>query len=233
MWWRQINVGLVLPLAILAFLISAKAETTETDQVQLQLDVLINGHPLNLIAAFVQMPDGKLASTRSELTELGVAVSGDGAPDEIILLDALPGVSYVYDDSMQSIELELPSTMRLARRLQAGGEGEFIEAQSGTGLVVNYTGYGAANYDIPNGIETFNGASLTLDARGFSKLGTIRQTGIIGTTTFSDFTVLRLDTTLSHSDQNSMLSYRLGDIIVDAARPAGWRPGATQFCAAP
>ena len=213
MWRRQINVGLVLPFAILVFLISAKAETTETDQVQLQLDVLINGHPLNLIAAFVQMPDGKLASTRSELTELGVAVPGDGAPDEIILLDALPGVSYVYDDSMQSVELELPSTTRLARRLQAGGEGEFIEAQSGTGLVVNYTGYGAANYDIPNGIETFNGASLTLDARGFSKLGTIRQTGIIGTTTFSDFTVLRLDTTLSHSDQNSMLSYRLGDII--------------------
>lgn len=213
MWPRPSKAGLVLPLTVLAFMISAEAETTDSDQAQLQLDVRVNGYSLNLIAAFVQTPDGRIASTRSELTELGVVVPGDGAPEEVIGLDALPGVSYVYDDATQSIELELPSTMRLARKLEAGGEGEFIEAQSGTGLVVNYTGYGAANYDIPNGIDSFDGASLSIDARGFSKLGTIRQTGIIGTTTFSEFTVLRLDTTITHSEQESMLSYRLGDII--------------------
>ncbi len=213
MWSPPSKLGLFLPLTVLAFLIPAAAEMADSGQAQLQLDVRVNGYSLNLIAAFVQTPDGRIASTRSELTELGVAVPGDGAPEEVIGLDALPGVSYVYDDATQSIELELPSTMRLARKLEAGGEREFIAAQSGTGLVVNYTGYGAANYDIPNGIDSFDGASLSIDARGFSKLGTIRQTGIIGTTTFSEFTALRLDTTLSHSDQESMLSYRLGDII--------------------
>ena len=213
MWWRLTNFGFVLPLAVIASLSFANAETTETDQVQLQLDVRVNGYSLNLIAAFLQMPDGKIAATRAELVELGVAVPGDGVPEEIVVLDSLPDVSYVYDDAMQSIELELPNDLRLAKKLEAAGEDEFIAAQSSTGLVVNYTGYGAANYDLPSGLETFNGASLSLDARAFSNYGSIRQTGIIGTTTFSEFTALRLDTTWQYSDQASMLSYRLGDII--------------------
>jgi len=211
-WWRRTRAGLAFLIALLLNSPLARAEPADSAPVQLQLDVRVNGYPLNLIAAFTQLPDGKIASPRSELIELGVAVPGEGAADELIVLDTLSGVSYVYDESSQSIELELPNAARLARDLDGGG-GEFIAAQSGTGLVLNYAAYAAAGYDIPDSRAVSDGGSLSLDARAFSKFGTVRQTGILGTTTFSDFTALRLDTTWAYSDQNSMRSYRLGDIV--------------------
>ena len=92
-WWRRTSAGLAVLIAFLLASPMARADTADSAQVQLQLEVLVNGYPLNLVAAFVQMPDGKIASPRSELVELGVAVPGSGAPEEIIVLDTLPGVS--------------------------------------------------------------------------------------------------------------------------------------------
>jgi len=211
-WWRRTRAGLACLIALLLNSPLARAEPVDSAPVQLQLDVRINGFPLNLIAGFAQLPDGKVASPRSELTELGVVVPGEGADDELIVLDTLSGVSYVYDESNQSIELELPNSARLARDLD-GGNGEFLPAESGNGVVLNYTAYAAGGYDIPDSRALTDGGSLSLDGRAFSKFGTLRQTGILGTTTFSDFTALRLDTTWSYSDQKAMRSYHLGDII--------------------
>jgi outer membrane usher protein len=212
-WWRRTNAGLAVLIAFLLALPVARADTADSGEVQLQLDVRVNGYPLNLVAAFVQMPDGKIASPRSELTELGVAVPGDGAPEELIVLDTLTSLSYVYDESAQSIELELPNAARLAKNLDATGGQEFTKAESGSGLVLNYTGYASADYNLPDARAAVDGASLSLDARAFSKFGTLRQTAILGTTTFSDFTALRLDSTWSFSDQQSMRTYRIGDIV--------------------
>ncbi len=211
-WWRRTRAGLAFLIALLLNSPLARAEPVDSNPVQLQLDVRENGYPLNLIAAFTQLPDGKIASPRSELTELGVAVPGEGAADELIVLDTLTGVSYVYDESSQTIELDLPDSARLARDLD-GERGEFIAAQGGTGVVLNYTAYASAGYDIPDSRTATDGGSLSLDARAFSQFGTLRQTGILGTTTFSDFTALRLDTTWSYSDQQSMRSYHLGDVV--------------------
>jgi outer membrane usher protein len=213
-WWRRTSTGWVILIALALASPCAEAETPDSAQVQLQLDVHVNGYPLNLIAAFVEMPDGRIGSPRSELRDLGIAVPGEGPDDEIIVLDSLKGVSYVYDDANQSIEIELPDAARLAKDIKVGGDsGETPEATSGTGMVVNYSLYGSAGYDIPNSLAAVDGASLSLDARAFSKFGTLRQTGIIGTTTFSDFTALRLDTTWSYSSPQSMRTYRIGDIV--------------------
>ena len=64
----------------------ARAETAMPEPVELQLEVKVNGFPLNLIAAFMQSPDGEIASTRGELAELGVAAPGEGPPDELVAL---------------------------------------------------------------------------------------------------------------------------------------------------
>lgn len=210
---RRTSAGLAVLIAFFLALPVARAGTPDSEPVPLQLDVRVNGYTLNLIAAFSQMPDGRLASTRSELTELGVAVPGEGPPDEVIVLDSLPGVSYVYDESSQAIELELPDAARLARDLTPSDGPELLEAQSGTGLVLNYTAFAAADYDIPATQGGINGGSLNLDARGFSRYGTLRQTGIVGTTTFADMTAVRLDTVWSYSDQSAMRTYRLGDVV--------------------
>ena len=173
----------------------------------------MNGFPLNVIGAFALMADGKVASPRSELQELGVAVSGDGPPEELIVLDTIAGLSYVYDEEMQTIALEVATTSRVAKDIDASGKGDLPEPVSSNGLVLNYSAYAAASYDIPDALMDVNGGSLSLDARGFSNWGTIQQTGVIGTTTFADMTVLRLDTVWSYSDQKRLLSYRLGDVV--------------------
>src|SRR5262245_23320899 len=92
-WWRRTSAGLAFLFALFTALPLARADTADSAQVQLQLDVSINGYPLNLIAAFIQLPDGRIASTRGELMEIGVAVPGDGAPDETIKLDQIAGLS--------------------------------------------------------------------------------------------------------------------------------------------
>ncbi|HEY5364390.1 MAG TPA: hypothetical protein VIJ49_09335, partial [Aestuariivirga sp.] len=44
----------------------------------LQLEVLIDGYKINLVAAFNHLPDGGLSSARSELGEIGIKVPGEG-----------------------------------------------------------------------------------------------------------------------------------------------------------
>jgi outer membrane usher protein len=225
---RRTNVGSALLIAILLASPAAHAQTADaetadapavdSEPLPLQLEVSVNGYSLKLIAAFTQLPDGKIVSTRAELTELGVAVPEGGPPEEQIVLDTIPGLSYVYDDSAQSIEIELPDAARLAKRLKMSGEREFVEAQSGNGLVLNYLAFGESTYDFEDSESAINGASATLDARGFSRFGTLRQTGILGTTTFSDLTAVRLDTIWSYSDQEAMRTYRLGDIVSGGLR---------------
>ncbi|MFT3988416.1 fimbria/pilus outer membrane usher protein [Aestuariivirga sp.] len=217
-WLLQSKVLVCLLIVLLLAIQPARADSAGAEGTDLQLDVRINGYPSNLIAAFRQMPDGHMASPRSELKELGVAVP-DGPPGDIIQLNTIPGLSYVYDPDTQSIALELPNSSRIAKSLGNNPfADDFARASPGTGLLVNYTAFGAGNYDIPGEDADFSGANVTLDARAFSRFGTLRQSGLLGTTAFDDVKALRLDTTWAYSDQQRMLSYRLGDIISGGLR---------------
>jgi outer membrane usher protein len=186
---------------------------SESPLLDLQLEVKINGYAISLVAGFKMLDDGHIATQRSELEEIGIAVPGSGKPEEVIALDDLPGLSYVYDEENQAIELEVPDNLRLARNIEAQPKQDMPVAEAAPGIAVNYTAFAAASYDIPRSDESFDGANLSLDARAFSKFGTLRQTGIVGTTRFNDAAITRLDTTFSWSDQKRMVTYRLGDII--------------------
>ena len=205
--------GLVFLIALTLAQLHPAPASAEPEPVQLQLEVKVNGYPLDLIASFSQLADGKIASPRSELAELGIAAPGEGPDDELITLSAIPGLSYVYDDLNQAIELEVPNTSRIAKSLDSGNQGELIESSSGNGFAVNYSAYAAASYNIEDALAGLNGGSLSLDGRAFSNFGVVQQTGIIGTTTFSDMTALRLDTSWSYPDEQRMMTYRLGDIV--------------------
>lgn len=200
---------------LLAFLLAlgiGPAAAGETEPVPLQLEVQMNGFPLNVIGAFALLPDGKIGSPRSELIELGIAVP-EGAPDDIVPLNSIAGLSYVYDEETQTIALEVAEGSREAKEVDAAGGKTDLEPTSSTGLAVNYTAYSAASYNIADEIAGLNGGSVSFDARAFSRFGTLQQTGILGTTTFADMTAVRLDTTWNYSDEKRALSYRLGDIV--------------------
>lgn len=212
-WLRGTRAGLGLLLFLALSAPNARAAEDDSAEVQLQLEVRINNHPLNVLAAFALLPDGQIASPRSELQELGIAVPTEVGSDDLIPLKSIQGLSYVYDQDAQTIDLELPDASRIARKLDSQNDKPVEAARSGTGLVINYSAYASANYDLPNDLGAFNGSSISLDARAFSPYGTLSQSAIVGSTTFSDFTALRLDTTWSYSDQGRMLSYNLGDIV--------------------
>lgn len=206
------DLSLALLFALLLALVIGPAEAEETELVPLQLEVQLNGFPLNVIGAFALLPDGKIGSPRSELIELGIAVS-EGAPQDIVPLNSIAGLSYVYDEETQTIALEVADGSREAKEVDAAGGKTDLEPTSSTGLAFNYTAFSAASYNIADDISGLNGGSISFDARAFSRFGTLQQTGIVGTTTFADMTALRLDTTWSYSDEKRALSYRLGDIV--------------------
>ena len=197
----------------------------------LQLDVLINGYAIDLIAAFVQLPGGGFSSARSELQQLGLKVSGKGNDSEQINLASIEGLNYEYDQDKQTINLKISDAGRETRSIAITPPREMLQAESDLGVVLNYTGYGAANYDLGLGASHFNGASVTLDARAFSKFGVVQQSGILGTTTFSDFTATRLDTNWTYANQERAETYTVGDIIsgsLNWTRPVRFGGGQVQ-----
>lgn len=179
----------------------------------LQLDVLINGYKLDLVAAFILLPDGAMTSTRSELRELGLKVPGEGKDDEQINLSSIEGLIFKYDDAQQTIDLHVSDAGREAKSISVIPKKEMLPAESDIGFVLNYSGYGAANLDLGGTATQFSGASINLDARAFSKFGVVQQTGVVGTTTFSEFSPIRLDTSWSYSNQDRAETYIVGDFI--------------------
>jgi outer membrane usher protein len=205
-----------LAIAIFAmFALRAGAGLATTDGARpLQLEILINGDKSGLLGSFLLLADGNLAARRSELIEAGVKVPGAGQPDDVIVLNELLGDKFKYDEPTQTISFDLENSQRIARAFDAmGNGGPRIPVSTGWGSVLNYTLYGSEASGPNTRQPGFSGGSATLEARAFSPYGTLSQTGIVGTTTTRDMTVLRLDTTFVYSDHESLITYRAGDSI--------------------
>jgi outer membrane usher protein len=178
----------------------------------LQLEVSVNGEASQQIGAFLQLPDGEIAATRAELTALGVKVP-DGPSDELLRLKDIPQVEYSYDAMQQTIAIALADTQRLPEILNLRPSIEYRAPQRTTGAFLNYTAFLSGAYGNANARGGVTGGSLNLDGHVFSPFGTLSQSGIVGTTSFDDATVLRLDTSWSYSTPETMRSSRAGDLI--------------------
>jgi outer membrane usher protein len=180
----------------------------------LQLEVLIAGQSTNLLAAFVQLPDGRLAATRKELRDVGVKPPGKGEDGDVVVLSTIPDLNYVYDEPAQKIVLTLPFELRMPHEIDARGEVRRPDAvKAGYGAVLNYTLYASSVKEVDQKVLAFSGASAQLDARLFTPLGYVQQTGILGATVERDVDVLRLESTFVHSDPETAITYRAGDAI--------------------
>ncbi len=88
-----------------------------------------------------------------------------------------------------------------------------LAVQSDWGTALNYTLFGASTKQTGKSQFAFSGANASLDARLFSPYGTLTQSAIMGTTTAREIDTLRLETTFTYSDQETMRTYRGGDLI--------------------
>jgi outer membrane usher protein len=203
----------VAVFAVIALRASAGLATTEGAR-PLQLEIVINGDKSGLLGSFLQLPDGNIAARRSELVEAGVKVPGSGQPDDVVVLNDLLGDRFKYDEPTQTISFDLDNNQRVARAFDAMGKGTpRIPISTAWGSVLNYTVFASESSGLNSRQATFNGGSASLDAHMFSPYGTLTQTGILGTTTTRDMTALRLETSFSYSDPESLITYRAGDSI--------------------
>lgn len=186
----------------------------------LYLDVLINGAPIGLIAAFRQRPDGSLSITPEELGEIGLKSSGTGpSPDGMIDLDRVSCVSYQYDSVLQQIRIAAKDACRRANAYAVGAEGgpdAGLADAPGSGAVLNYSVFASsyANIDDFSALEDHQPTlSLGLDSWAFGPWGLFSQSGTFSTNSADLYDSVRLDTRWSFSDQVSLLTYSAGDVV--------------------
>lgn len=178
-----------------------------------QLEAFINDVPTQLIGAFVLLDDKRIAARQRELEELGLNPNGRSEPDKLVILDNLAGLSYRYEEATQRIYIKAPDEMRIANEYNlANGSRTNLPIQSGYGAVLNYDLYSSATSGQKQWMA-FSGASGSLDGRIFTPYGTLSQSGILQSSFNERFTALRLDTTYTYSNHESMRTYRAGDTI--------------------
>ncbi len=178
----------------------------------LLLEVIVNGHSIGAIGEFT-MYRGRLMARPDELRDLGFRVpyprtSGPG----LIGLSDLPGITWRLDLKKQELYVTAGNDALVPMVLQPGERGpegrRVIE--SGTGVTLNYDSVGT----FASG-QVF--ATTSLDLRGFSPWGVVSSEWL----TFAGASSgaagkrapIRLDSTYSFADVNSMRRYSLGDFI--------------------
>jgi outer membrane usher protein len=200
--------SLMLVLAIGGTADLARAEEA------LQLEVYINEVPTQLIGAFVMLDDKHIASRQHELEEMGLNPKGRGEPDKLVTLDDLAGLSYRYDEPTQRIYITAPDDMRIAKEYDVSNRTRMdLPIQSAYGAVLNYDLFSSATRGQAKQWLAFSGASGTFDARFFTPYGTLSQSAILQDSQAAAFAALRLNTTYTYSDYETMRTYRVGDTI--------------------
>ncbi|WEX85754.1 fimbria/pilus outer membrane usher protein [Sinorhizobium garamanticum] len=181
----------------------------------LYLEVFINGVSTGLIGNFKQLPDGGLAATEAELTEVGLKPVRSAQADGLVRVDRLPNVSFRLDEPAQRLYVTSTDEARAPRTIDIGtiGKSDRPQPQSSLGAVLNYTLFGSSNSLFEKHTDLFQGVSGAFDTRLFSPYGTLSQSFIAGYSNSPVDRFTRLNTTWSYSDPNRLVTYRAGDVV--------------------
>jgi len=184
--------------------------------VTLLLDVVVNGRPSGKIGTFVQRGD-ELFARPKELRDLGLRLppSLRREKDGLVALSALPHVSARLDPSTQTLTIAAGTDALRPELLRIGSApARHIAVQSGTGATLDYditTTSGSGQ----------NAGSGQFGLRAFSPLGVASSAWLAfhGARAYGLPPTIRLDTTFTHSNPETLRRWRLGDVI---ASGPGW-----------
>ena len=200
-------------MIILVMVARGGAAETGQDQKNLQLEVIINGVPTNMIGSFVLFAGKRIGATRNELEDVGLDIGQRRFPEDIVMLDDIPGLRYVYDEPTQTIRITVDNAKRRGQIFDLSGGGPKLRAQTGWGALVNYDLLGTTEDVLYIHDLLRPGASLNVDARAFSPYGTFEQSGIVNSGPGQASDAIRLNSTFEYSDQDNLTTYRAGDVI--------------------
>lgn len=176
----------------------------------LALEVVINGANTGKVGEFV-LRGGALLARRAELDDLGLAVPEATAQtsDGLVVVSALPGVSFTLDTGAQLLRVTAAATGLKPTLLYVGRPAGFAPMQSSLGATLNYDLSDTA-------AEGRNVASGLFDLRVFSPWG-IASTDLLAYAGhgqgLASSPSVRLDSTYVYSDVPHQRRYRLGDVI--------------------
>lgn len=185
---------------------------------ELQLEVFINGASTDLVAAFRQDADGTLAIDPDQLRNVGIEPADEAMRDDgLIDIARMPGVSFEFDEANQLIHFTVEYDALSARVIEAHegpkNDGSAPKSESSLGALVNYTLFGSTGGDDIEDIWEFEGVSGWFEGRAFSPLGVLTTSYIASSSSSETYDSTRLDTTWSYSSPETMVSYRVGDVI--------------------
>lgn len=178
----------------------------------LQLEVFINERRMELVAAFMRRQDGRFTASSTELDEVGLVVPAALARQDLeVPLDALPGVTYRYDEASQSIHFTVaanaqkPTLISGAPSTSASGD----PVRPPLGALVNYTLFASAD-EGPDGLK-LDGVSGAFETRTFGRFGLIENSFIGRTGTTGN--LLRLDSIYTYEYPIRLVTLQAGDLI--------------------
>ncbi|HHI81783.1 MAG TPA: fimbrial biogenesis outer membrane usher protein, partial [Rhizobiales bacterium] len=217
-WWKALFAGFFVILVLMRPVQPAFA----AGPTPLYLEVFINGQSTRLIAAFKRYEDGRISTTLSELKEVGLKpVGATPSGDEVFLAD-ISGLKYEYNEEKQSISITTGNETRIAKKYNAGPrEARADAAPPGFGAVLNYAINAAASNNLKMTEAGFDGVSALLDGWIYTPVGVFASSAIVSSQKDNGH-YRRLDTTWTYSDQKSMRTYTIGDIVSNGpvwARP--------------
>jgi len=180
----------------------------------LQLDVVINSVPAQIIGSFVRLGDGRIAATSEELESLGLH-AGPRRPDDIVPLDDIPTLKYQYEERTQKILITVDVVGRKPKNFDLSGNSkeQHQRAQAGLGAVLNYELLSSTESFWTLRSMSLASTSATLNARAFSPYGTAEQSAIVRTGPQQATELVRLNSSYRYSDQERLVSYVAGDAI--------------------
>ena len=178
------------------------------------LEVVVNGFPTGKIGEFV-LRDGVLYSRPGELHDLGFRVPDLplANSETLISVSSLSGLTYRLDMPTQTLFVTADNSLLLPALLGAKHPtDQKILVESGAGLSLNYDVIGSHS----GSDNLLNGS---FDLRAFSQYGVL-SSGLLAykqasSISSGQYRAVRLDSTYTYSDPDTLLQYRVGDFIND------------------
>ena len=183
------------------------------DQKNLQLEVIINSVPAKMIGSFVLFDGKRIGATCNELEDVGLAIGQRRFPEEIVMLDDIPGLKYAYDEPGQTIRITVNNAKRRGQTFDLGGGGPRLRAQTGWGALAELR---SAWHDRQRPHHEGLAQARRLAHRRwprFLALRNVRAIGIVNSGPNRESNALRLNSTFEYSDQDHLTTYRAGDVI--------------------
>lgn len=183
----------------------------EDGRIPLFLEVFLNGHATNLVAEFALDPlTQTMYSPTSELVEVGLKPKSRGS--KMVALRSISGLSFVYHEEQQSIDITAPLTALRTDVISAVQEQEVLDPDRSFGAVLNYNL--DAIYQKQSDDATSHSFSSLLDARVFAPFGTLRSSGVLR---FADENngnpeYIRLESKFQFSSVKKRLTFIAGDL---------------------